>query len=230
MQAKLILEQLEKGRNPVIASYHEAVSRCQQAGWAVKPLNEAQVAKLGTRRIELAVDAGHRLARSTEWNWSSPNEPHDALCQFEFVEKVREDYTDERIIGYTSDEADAHWQEAPADPSDLEVAITEVDYSADQATGWQQETASQVAGQACTWWRNSSGERVCMWTAGLSLGFAPNPSPLCVTEPAEAFLKGLPLGQEPANGTGCRITVESINVGAPLSPAVLALKTRGGSP
>lgn len=229
VQAELLMEQLENGANPVIASYREAVRRCGEAGWPIKPLSDDQVAKLGTRRIELAVDAGHRLARGTEWRWKSPGEPHEALCQFEFVESVREDYADGRVIGYTGDDESARWQEEPGDPADLEVAITEVDYAADEALGWRRETMSQTAGQACTWWRNTQGERVCMWTSGLGLGFAPNPSPRCVTDPAEAFLKGLPLSQQPGNGTGCRITTKSMSVGAALSPAALVLKTRGGT-
>lgn len=228
VQVELRMEQLENGANPAIASYREAVKRCSEAGWPIKPLSDGQVAKLGTRRIELAVDAGHRLARGTEWRWKSPGEPHDALCQFEFVETVREDYADGRIIGYTGDGETAGWQEEAGDPGDLDVAITEVDYSADEALGWRKETVSQTAGQACTWWRNAQGERVCMWTTGLALGFSPNPAPRCVTDPAEAFLHGLPMSQVPANGTGCRITTQSISVGAALSPAALSLKTRGG--
>lgn len=228
VQAELLVEQLENGQNKAIADYHETVRRCQAAGWQVKPLTEDQVSRLGTRRIELAVDADHRLVRGTRWDWKVPPHQLEALCLFEFVEEVREDYADRKIIGYTGDEDSPQWHEEPADPGDLDLAIDEVDFSSEEAIGWRRETDSQVSGQHCTWWRGPADQRVCMWTQGLALGFSPAPSGFCMTESADAMLAALPLQQEPVKGSGCRITTQRIQTAGALSPASFQIKTRGG--
>ena len=227
VQATLVFEQIENGVNPVIANYQHAVQVCTEAGFPLKPLRQDQIDRLGTRSYEIAVDAGHRLARTTAWTWRSPTDHPSSLCLFEFVEAVREDYTDAEVMGAT--DKDGLWQQTPSDPSFLDVAIDAAAEDAQPDLGaWQRQGNAQVAGQPCQRWRHANGGEICMWSGGRALGFSAQPGEVSVTSPDNVMLDGLPLMQTPGpeqTGSG-RITTLRISVSGGLEPSALQPRTR----
>lgn len=227
VQATLVFERIENGVNPVIANYHQTVQICTDAGFPLKPLSKDQVDRLGTRRYEIAADAGHRLARTTAWAWRSPTDQPNGLCLFEFVETVREDYTDAEVMGATDE--DGLWQQTPSDPSFLDVAIDAAAEDAQPDVGdWRRNGTARVAGQPCQRWRHANGSELCMWNGGRALGFSAQPGQVGVTSPDNVMLSGLPLMQTPGPeqmGSG-RITTLQISVSGGLEPSALQPRTR----
>lgn len=221
VHAVLLLEQVADGRNRAQDNYRETVAVCEAAGAAVSPLDAEQVARLDTGRVELWSDGTRRLSRETTWSWTSPGGP-DGLCLFEFVENVAERYMDATVSGWSGDDADPGWHEAPIHPGDFAaVAVDAVeDDQIAQASGWTPQGTGGERGQACKRWR-SAREEACMWSGGLQGGFSAAPPGYtdCFATSFERFEAAIPLQVEPLDGNGCRIRLQSMQVGTGALPA-----------
>ncbi|GHA86489.1 hypothetical protein [Cognatilysobacter bugurensis] len=216
------IEQRVAGQNPMQESYRQTEARCREAGWPVRPLTSAQMSKLGTQKLELMLDADHRLARTTRWEWVPQDSVLEHLCLFRFVENVDEAYMDRRISGGTSD---GMWQEGPTAPEDLDVIAIEDDRASESLriaaqTGWTEAGVRKAAGQACRVMKSATVE-VCMWTAGRAWGMDELPVLMSQTMAADPAPGGLTLEQVPLNGTGERVSTELFTVGKPLSSELL---------
>ena len=227
-----VAEHLESGRNAAQANYAETQARCREAGWRVEPLAADAVAKLGTARYELAMDADHRLARTTTWDWTPASPELDSLCRFRLVETVQEAYVDRRISGGDAGEG---WREQPTAPGELDVIpIDAGDADAARqvrvAIGWTEAGARAVAGQPCAAIRSADGVQVCMWSAGGAWGLDESPTAMNpATTAPDTHPGALLLAQEPADGTGLRVSTASFSVGVPLPAAALTPRRRGAA-
>lgn len=232
IRATLMLEMLDHGRNTAQVNYHKTVEICRAAGAPVKPLAKEQIAKLDTGRIELAVDADHRLVRETTWTWTSPLTP-GSLCLFDFQEHVAESFVDARVTGWTGDESDPGWHEMPSQPDALQVYPIAADQDAEEDAvsrqlGWQLQGAGRELGQACKRWRDRQTE-ACVWSGGTAWGFSTQPNQYvgCFTADFGEFVTALPLRVEPLQGNGCRIRLQSMRVGTgALAPEELRPRTK----
>lgn len=220
LRARLRLESLRDGRNADQDDYEEAIGICEQAGFPIKALTGEQVARLGTAVVELMSDGERRLSRQTRWVRRSGASP-DGMCLFEFEEVVSERYMDARTSGW-SDGDGTGWQEVPISPEDFHARPVDAgeDAAIARELGWTHLGPSEVAGQPCEKWTNAR-EEVCLWSGGLAAGYsnAPSGQAGCFSTSFERFEAAIPLQAEPVDGTGCRIRVDSIEVGEGTLPA-----------
>ena len=216
----LHLESLREGRSADQDDYRQAIGICEAAGLPVRPLSDDQVARLDTAVVELLSDAERRLSRQTRWTRRSSPGP-EGLCLFEFEEVVSERHMDPRSTGWSEGDGSG-WQEVAATAGEFRAHPVDAAEQAGIARqlGWTHLGESSVAGRPCERWRSDS-EESCLWSGGGAAGYSSAPSSHvgCFSTSFERFEASIPLEVEPADGTGCRIRVASMEVSEGTLPA-----------
>lgn len=214
LHAVLAWEHIVDGGNPQRRDYQGRMDMCREAGWPTRELPSDEVARLGTGRVEIMIDARRQAVRQTMWTLGAGSDGADpkALCQPTLAEEQTEDSS-----------VDGQFP-----------AVTDADMAAEAElvarAGWARVGEDSVGGQACVRWRQDDQE-VCMWSGGSQWGFAGQPLDLrgCDGMAIGSYLEYIPLEARALGPQGCVVKLESFSLGKGLLPANLPGPARAGA-
>lgn len=196
---------------------------CRQSDLPVRELSADEVARLGTGRLQRWYRSDSFAYRWEQWGFHTVGGDRSGLCQFGVTTTGAHHY----ITADTHRAVALKTGEAFSDPEGYRFYFPRkpVDNSSDLAAlQAQARNASRVpardrrvAGQPC---EHFSVDHVdtCEWSGGRAWGFDPGPRGLD-TNSVRSLSNGITLEQEPAKGSGMRVTTRSFQVGASFDEA-----------
>lgn len=206
--------QLDQGENVVRKNYAHRLKICQAAGFSTKPLSAADIALVGTTRYQRWYDVDLEVTRREHWDWITQQGAPLDTCFFELVYEGGHTIVTPKQVTST-DLATGETDTEPFPPEEFFVPpayVPEPDLVTSlRAQGYEGPVNSQIAGQPCTQWITSLGEKICLWSGGWSRGISDAPIPMACTPGPEIVLSS-----EPDDGSGCRVTTQNFTVGQPL--------------
>lgn len=234
---------LKEGKPVIEGNYRFALAACQKAqaeatrdGGTVslKPLPEETAKKLGRTFYHIWYEGRRMAVRTDSWDYAMPE---GKLCEFQPVQDV-ELFIDEPGQALIADLTKGTATRQPSDgvvryPLQPPTADDEAMKSKVVALLQKQglgnmvpadEGQGEVAGQPCRRVESDLTGTACTWTGGEQWGFLPEsgqqPEAL-----AEGVSTGIPgdsilLSADPADGTGVRLTTESMTVGGAADESV----------
>lgn len=207
---------LDDGQNVVQKNYLDFLKACQVAGAPIKPLTKSEVALAGTTRYQRWFDVDLEVRRREHWNWITQAGAPLNTCFFELVYKGdRTVITPAQVTSTDLATGEIDTEPFPPEQSFVPPAyVPEPDLVASwRAHGFEGPFNTRVAGQPCTQWVTPLGEKICLWSGGWQRGISDAPIPMACAPGPEIVLSS-----EPDDGSGCRVTTQSITVGEPLDP------------
>jgi hypothetical protein len=197
-------ENLLHGKNQSREGYEAWVRTCLDAGMPMKELTADEVAKLGTGRVEILMDAQRQLVRQTAWDLKDGQENQFgvSICNPRVAERARED------APYGLD------QRTPYRPYDKS---TEEQLQGAAAVGREYLGTANIQGQECKRWRGTLGfpQDECIWSGGRQWGFSDNwyGTADCLAFANAGLLRSIPLDAAPVGfDTGCVIKLKSFSL------------------
>lgn len=159
---------MSQGKPQEEAAYRQMLADCQAAGTPTTPIAQADVARIGRKKLVETIESERSSRRIDSWKVEAA-----APCQFRLVHAGEQEIQAADGKSYRVDLATnqgdvqdlgAPQAREPANDGDLDEAA--------KATGWKREGASNVQGQACENWTAPTGDRYCVWTGGTKWGFS----------------------------------------------------------
>lgn len=214
LRAVLVWEHIVEDENPQRKDYQGRMDMCREAGWPTRELVADEIARLGTGRVEIMIDARRQVVRQTTWTLDAGSDGADprAMCQPALaVEEIEDSAREGQFMAVAAEEMAA----------EAELVAR---------AGWTRVGEGTVAGQPCVRWRQEHQE-VCMWSGGSQWGFAGQPLDLrgCEGMDAGTYLEYIPLEARLLGTQGCRLELESFSLGKGSLPADLPGTAQAGA-